>query len=143
MDTLGITQHVVWVVALWFGAGWLFGVIAAPRMRLHTNISIVFLWCCSIISVFLGLISVFHLLWAMPLALLLNMPTFPPQSFIRLILTRGPILVVALYGAAYFSPEPEFEVSKWVTAIIVGAIFMLTLGFPAITGMFARRPPRY
>jgi len=60
----------VWVVALFFAGAWSFGLIVDPRKRIKATVVTVGLWWILMVFPALGAFNVLHLLWLMPLALI-------------------------------------------------------------------------
>lgn len=69
---MGWLRIVVWGVALFFAAGWTLGFILSPGYRLLSSVAAVVYWWCAIALAAAGAFSVLHLLWFMPLALLVS-----------------------------------------------------------------------
>ncbi|NUT81780.1 hypothetical protein [Pseudomonas brassicacearum] len=60
-----------WVVVLFFAVSWSAGVIINPPFRVKATIAALMHWWVLIITVALTGVSVFHLLWLMPLVIIL------------------------------------------------------------------------
>lgn len=60
-----------WVVVLFFAVSWSAGVIINPPFRVKATIAALMHWWVLIITVALTGVSVFHLLWLMPLIIIL------------------------------------------------------------------------
>lgn len=60
----------VWVAALFFACGWSFGLAVDPSKRLKATVVTVGLWWVLMAFTALGAFKVPHLLWLMPLALI-------------------------------------------------------------------------
>lgn len=68
---LTIATYATWAAALFFAGAWTFGLVAAPQQRLASTILTVMLWWVGIAVSAAGALSVFHLLWMFPAALVL------------------------------------------------------------------------
>ncbi|WP_460135944.1 hypothetical protein [Pseudomonas sp. S1_E04] len=66
-------RYAAWTVVLFFAVSWTFGLLVAPQHRVKSTVVALTHWWISIaIVVFIGL-SVYHLFWLMPLALVVSM----------------------------------------------------------------------
>ncbi|MCF7545307.1 hypothetical protein [Pseudomonas petrae] len=63
----------VWVVVLFFAVSWTVGMLVSPQHRMKSTIAALAHWWISIAVIGATGISVYHLLWMMPLALMLCM----------------------------------------------------------------------
>jgi hypothetical protein len=103
MNALG---HVAWALSLVFAASWTFGLIIRPDYRLKSTVATVLFWWTRIATVFISELPVFHLLWLMPLSLLIpaiimsgNLRT----PFVAILVWTGLIIVPALGVLVYFN----------------------------------------
>ena len=62
--------YLAWAVVLFFAGSWTFGLIVRPDLRLKSTIVTLIYWWAAIGLVAFTSISVYHLLWLMPLALI-------------------------------------------------------------------------
>ena len=62
-------SYIVWGLVLFFAGSWTFGLIVRPDFRLKPTVVTLIYWWGFIGLVFLSDISVYHLLWLMPLSL--------------------------------------------------------------------------
>ena len=60
-----------WAVVLFFAISWSAGVIINPQFRVKATIAALMHWWVLIIIIALSGVSVFHLLWLMPLVIIL------------------------------------------------------------------------
>jgi hypothetical protein len=70
MQSVDYLRVAVWCAALFFSSAWSLGLILDPRQRLKCTVVTVGLWWPLMAFPALGAFSVLHLLWLMPLALL-------------------------------------------------------------------------
>jgi len=97
---------IILVIALFFAIGWsyLLFVVAAnqPQHRhhfTHTNVNTVILWWCSIGSIFLFNLPSFHLLYIMPIMVLVSFLTqFFRNDLIVLRIGAGLIVLAIIIG---------------------------------------------
>ena len=82
-------------LALFFAGSWTLGVAMRPNMRLKSTLVTIALWWALIAGTFAGAINAFHLLWLMPLALVV------PSFVMMLGITRGgfPTMLIAALSA--------------------------------------------
>lgn len=66
-------RYVAWAVVLFFAVSWTFGLLVAPQHRVKSTVVALIHWWISIAVVVLTGLSVYHLLWLMPLALVVSM----------------------------------------------------------------------
>jgi len=65
-------QYAVWAIAAFFILSWTFALFATPgRMSAPNRCTLISWWACGICAA-LGFYSVYHLLWLMPLAVILG-----------------------------------------------------------------------
>lgn len=64
-------SYIVWGLVLFFAGSWTFGFIIRPDFRLKSTMVTLIYWWTFIGLVFLLDLSVYHLLWLMPLALII------------------------------------------------------------------------
>ena len=68
-----LIRWVIVAVAIFFAGGWLFGLVVRREFRLRSTIVAVVYWWIGIGLAVANAISVFHLLWFMPLVLIVTM----------------------------------------------------------------------
>lgn len=66
-----ILKYITWGLALFFAGGWTFGLIVRPIGQLKCNYATVIFWWAEIVLAAFGSFNVFHLLWLLPLTLLI------------------------------------------------------------------------
>jgi hypothetical protein len=62
-------EYAVWALAIFFAGTWAFGLVTSPRNRIGSTILTVIIWWVLIAFASTETFSVFHLLWAFPVAL--------------------------------------------------------------------------
>lgn len=105
-----ILKIATWAAALFFVGSWTFGLLAAPHQRLKSTVVTVGLWWALLLFPALGAFTVFHLLWLMPLALVVpgaiqgghlkRTLTHPSLGYIAvgsILPVLGPAAVLALF----------------------------------------------
>jgi hypothetical protein len=83
--------YITWGAALFFAVTWTAGLMLRPDFRLKSTIATITLWWLWIALAALRVISVFHLLWLMPLSLLV-----PTGVMVEEIGTKGKASVVSI-----------------------------------------------
>ncbi len=66
-------HYVAWAVILFFAVSWTFGLVVAPQHRVKSTVVALAHWWISIAVVVLTGLSVYHLLWILPLTLVVSM----------------------------------------------------------------------
>jgi hypothetical protein len=64
-------RYLVWGLALFFAIGWTLGLLAEPYGQLKGTVVTIIFWWVEILGVVATDVSAFHLLWLMPLSLIL------------------------------------------------------------------------
>jgi hypothetical protein len=98
--------YLAWAVALFFAGSWAFGLVIRPDYRLKSTVATVLFWWIEIATLFVSGVSVFHLLWLMPISLLLPMFIMLGDlraAFVFILVRSGLIIVPALGALIYFS----------------------------------------
>lgn len=75
-------RYIVWALAAFFAFGWTLGVVLKPLEQLKSTPPTVLFWWGFIGLALAGTLSVYHLIWLMPLSL------FVPVLFLRTLLRR-------------------------------------------------------
>ena len=89
-DTIG------WIIVMFFALGWSFG-MTKSYYATPINLRIVIWWWLAIATVFFTKISVFHLFYLMPLALILSLVGIAIPGIILTIL-----YCLILFGLSYY-----------------------------------------
>ena len=64
-------RYLVWGLAFFFAIGWTIGWLAKPYGQLKSTVVTILFWWAEILGVLATSVSVLHLLWLMPLSLIL------------------------------------------------------------------------
>ena len=95
---------VLWVIAIFFAASWLFGLIVRPDYRMKSTVVTVAYWWLEIAIVYFAGLHPAHLLWLMPLALIVPAVTMTSMLhrsvgtiFAVSSVVIGPSLALLLY----------------------------------------------
>lgn len=105
---MDILRWLIYGVALFFAIGWTYALVRRPDFRLKSSLVTVPYWWVGIGLAFTEVMSPFHLLWFMPIAL--GLPSFVLTSSWRILhastvihfLISSLVLVPALYVAARY-----------------------------------------
>lgn len=62
--------YIAWALVLFFAGSWTFGFISRPDFRIKSTLVTLIYWWLAIVLVMVINISVYHLFWLMPLALI-------------------------------------------------------------------------
>ena len=100
--------YLVWAAAFFFAVSWTFVLLAKPHHRVKSTVVTVIYWWIGIGLCLAGLFSPWHLLWVMPLAVVVPMiamymelaSTFSPTApsiFIKTALVLGPSMAALIY----------------------------------------------
>src|SRR5262245_3537688 len=103
-----IFSYVVWGAAFFFAGSWTFGLAVRPDFRLKSTIASLIFWWLEIALAIFGLFSHFHLLWLMPLSILLpgavmqteirtSLASSVPTIFLKSSLLIGPTIALLVY----------------------------------------------
>jgi len=83
MNLTGSITYVLWAVAFLFAGSWTFWLFVSPHMRLTNAIVSVSYWWIAICLALVSAFSVLHLLWLMPLALIV------PRLYVQAQIASG------------------------------------------------------
>ena len=89
--------YIVWGLVLFFAGSWTFGLVARPDFRLKSTIVTLIYWWGFIGLVFLSGLSVYHLLWLMPLALIIPGVLMQTEISTKLRANVGSIFIKSLF----------------------------------------------
>ena len=90
-------SYITWGLVLFFAGSWTIGLIVRPDFRIKSTIVTLIYWWAIIGLVFLSSISVFHLLWLMPLALVIPMILMQTEISTKLQANVASIFVKSLF----------------------------------------------
>jgi len=90
-------EYFVWGLAMFFAASWTFGLIMRPDFRLKSTIVTIAYWWLIIGLAILASISVYHLFWLMPVALLVPMLLMQVELSRTLRVSVGGIFIKSLF----------------------------------------------
>lgn len=102
--------YALWVVVFFFSASWTLGLVINPSMRIKSTIVTIVYWWSSIGFALASLFSPWHLLWVMPLALIV--PTI--------------LMQVEMSSSFRTSVSSIFLKSLFIFAPVVGALIYLS-----------------
>ena len=100
---------VLWAIALFFAASWTFGLIVRPDYRLKNTVVTVAYWWLEISIVYFAGLHPAHLLWLMPLALIVpkvvmtNLLLTAQNTVGTIFMLSGVVIGPALALLLYFS----------------------------------------
>lgn len=100
---------VLWAIALFFAASWLFGLLIRQDLRLKSNVVTVAYWWVEIAIVFFAGLHPAHLLWLMPLALIV------PSLIMTNLLLSGHNTVGTIFVASGFVIGPALALLLYFT----------------------------
>jgi hypothetical protein len=89
--------YVAWGLVIFFAASWTFGLIVRPDFRLKSTMVTLIYWWPTIGLIALSSISVYHLFWLMPLALIIPMVLMQAEIATKLRVNVGSIFVKSLF----------------------------------------------
>ncbi len=90
-------SYIVWGLVLFFAGSWTFGLVVRPDFRLKSTIVTLIYWWAFIGLVFLSDLSVYHLLWLMPLALIIPGVLMQTEISTKLRANVGSIFIKSLF----------------------------------------------
>lgn len=106
METM---KWITWAVVLFFALSWTFGVIRHQQFRLKATVVSMVFWWIEIFIAMAGGFVVFHLLWLMPVSLIVPMQVgnadqlkAPPGSVARIFFKSLLFLSVPIAGLLWW-----------------------------------------
>lgn len=94
--------YVLWAAVLFFAGSWTLGLLMNPRMRLKSTIVTVLYWWICIGFAATSQFSPWHLLWLMPLSLVVPMLFMMTGSVVAIFIASAIIIGPAIGALLYF-----------------------------------------
>ena len=94
--------YALWAIVLFFVGSWTLGLLLNPKMRMRSTVVTVVYWWISIGLATTSSFSPWHLLWLMPVSLVVPMLFMFSGSTIATFLASGLILGPAIGAVVYF-----------------------------------------
>jgi hypothetical protein len=96
-----IAKWITWAVVLFFAVSWTYGAVRYEQYRLKATIVSMALWWIEIFISATGAFLVFHLIWLMPLSLMVPLPISsaeqiqnPPGSVTRMLIKSAAVMAL-------------------------------------------------
>ncbi len=89
-----IMDIIILVVALFFAGSWTFGLLSTPNTAPSTKVTVLY-WWIEILIAFLDGYSALHLLWLMPISVVISTISVSTGMFVTLIkslVVLGPVI---------------------------------------------------